>query len=231
MGRSLSCQQSLGKSREAAFVQTGLNVAIPDSLEINHGRGDVAVTHPLLQCTGLLAKRFGGFENRPVGSVGPEGTVIANVFDVAVERIFQRCMLLDWFNDGQGAMIPLRVAASSAGLIPCLVGCILSVGTGRLKVALALVPPLNKVASFGVAFINAVDTDTIATHPALTVEKSASVPPLAVDFDLLEKCYGRKFRHWRFLEEPPIESLISCPLLVCNGSVGNPLFCCVQSLC
>ena len=39
----------LRECRQASLVDPGLNVAIADALEINHGRGDVAVSHPLLK--------------------------------------------------------------------------------------------------------------------------------------------------------------------------------------
>src|ERR1019366_7643532 len=39
----------LGKGREAALVQPDLDVAVPDALQVDHRRGDVAVAHPLLQ--------------------------------------------------------------------------------------------------------------------------------------------------------------------------------------
>ena len=41
--------QSSGESRHAAAVDARLNVAVPHALEINHGRGDIAVSHSLLQ--------------------------------------------------------------------------------------------------------------------------------------------------------------------------------------
>ena len=34
---------------EAALVDPGLHVAVADAFEIDHRRGDVAVSHPLLQ--------------------------------------------------------------------------------------------------------------------------------------------------------------------------------------
>ena len=40
---------ALGKRCEATFVDPGLNVAIPESLEVNHGGGDITVAHPLLE--------------------------------------------------------------------------------------------------------------------------------------------------------------------------------------
>src|ERR1035441_10645618 len=38
----------LGKGGEAALVQADLDVAVPDALQVNHGRDDVPVAHPLL---------------------------------------------------------------------------------------------------------------------------------------------------------------------------------------
>jgi hypothetical protein len=40
---------NLPESRQAALVQPRLDVAIAHAFQINHGRGDIAVTHPLLQ--------------------------------------------------------------------------------------------------------------------------------------------------------------------------------------
>ena len=40
---------ALGKRCEATFVDPGLNVTIPQSLEVNHGGGDITVAHPLLE--------------------------------------------------------------------------------------------------------------------------------------------------------------------------------------
>ncbi len=42
-------QRSACESREVPRVDAELNIAIPYSLEINYGRGDVAVTYPLLE--------------------------------------------------------------------------------------------------------------------------------------------------------------------------------------
>lgn len=42
-------KQVLRESRETALVQPDLNVAVPDALQVDHGRGDVAVPHPLLK--------------------------------------------------------------------------------------------------------------------------------------------------------------------------------------
>src|ERR1019366_1644523 len=39
----------LGKGRETALVQAHLDVAVPDALQVDHRRGDVAVAHPLLE--------------------------------------------------------------------------------------------------------------------------------------------------------------------------------------
>jgi len=39
----------LRESGEAALVDPDLDVAVPHTLEIDHGRGDIAMTHPLLQ--------------------------------------------------------------------------------------------------------------------------------------------------------------------------------------
>ena len=42
-------QRALRESGEAALVDADLDVAVPHTFEINHSRGDVAMTHPLLQ--------------------------------------------------------------------------------------------------------------------------------------------------------------------------------------
>lgn len=42
-------QRSACESREVPHVDADLNIAIPYGLEINHGRGDVAVTYSLLE--------------------------------------------------------------------------------------------------------------------------------------------------------------------------------------
>ena len=39
----------LRESREAALIDPRLHIAVPDALEIDHRRGDVAMSHPLLQ--------------------------------------------------------------------------------------------------------------------------------------------------------------------------------------
>jgi hypothetical protein len=40
---------SLGKCREAPFIDPSLNVAVAKTLEIDHRRSDIPVPHPLLQ--------------------------------------------------------------------------------------------------------------------------------------------------------------------------------------
>jgi hypothetical protein len=45
----------LGESREAASVQPSLDVAVPDALQINHGRGNIPVPHPHLQGADVYA--------------------------------------------------------------------------------------------------------------------------------------------------------------------------------
>jgi len=42
-------RQALRESGEAALVDPDLGVAVPDALEIDHRRCDIAMTHPLLQ--------------------------------------------------------------------------------------------------------------------------------------------------------------------------------------
>ena len=40
---------------ETPLVQSDLNIAVPDTLEINHRRGNVVVAHPLLQSADINA--------------------------------------------------------------------------------------------------------------------------------------------------------------------------------
>ena len=42
-------KQALRESGETALVQPGLNIAVPDTLQVDHGRSDIAVPHPLLK--------------------------------------------------------------------------------------------------------------------------------------------------------------------------------------
>jgi len=42
-------RKALRESGETARLDPGLNIAIPHALEIDHGRCDIAVAHPLLQ--------------------------------------------------------------------------------------------------------------------------------------------------------------------------------------
>ena len=47
LGKSEQC--CLRESREAALVDPRLHIAVPNPFEINHRRGDIAMSHPLLQ--------------------------------------------------------------------------------------------------------------------------------------------------------------------------------------
>lgn len=42
-------QRVLCESGQTTLVQTHLDVTVPDPLQIDHGRGDIAVSHPLLK--------------------------------------------------------------------------------------------------------------------------------------------------------------------------------------
>jgi hypothetical protein len=95
-------------------------------------------------------------------------------------------------------------------LYACLFRGILGIGANRFEVALAVVPPLDEVAPFGMKFVLSADSDSIATNTALRIKKGAGVPPLAPNFDLFEKDYVRSFWHLgESLEEPLIESPIN----------------------
>src|SRR5260370_31689520 len=67
----------LRKSRETAFVESRLDVAVAHGFQIDHGRCDIAVSHPLLQradlvCRLLLEKKKEGYYRilLSVGTVG-----------------------------------------------------------------------------------------------------------------------------------------------------------------
>src|SRR5260370_5400808 len=74
---------ALGKRCEATFVDPGLNVAMPQSLEVNHGGGDITVAHPLLEranVDSILEMPCGigvtEFMQKPARAVGPVGATI-----------------------------------------------------------------------------------------------------------------------------------------------------------
>ena len=73
----------LRECREAPLVDSGLNVAVPNALEVDHRRGDVAVSHPLLQGPDVDAVlevprgiRVAEFVQEPTATVGSFGTAI-----------------------------------------------------------------------------------------------------------------------------------------------------------
>ena len=65
-------------------------------------------------------------------------------------------------------------------LYACLFGGILGIGANRFAVALAVIPPFDEVAPFGMDFVLSADADSIATNPTL-LSKSAgegsNLPP------------------------------------------------------
>jgi hypothetical protein len=68
---------------QAPFVDPGLYVAVTDSFEVNHRRGDVAVSHPLLQGPDVDAVlevprgiRVAEFVEEPTSTVRSFGTAI-----------------------------------------------------------------------------------------------------------------------------------------------------------
>jgi hypothetical protein len=100
-------------------------------------------------------------------------------------------------------------------LYACLFRGVLGIGANRFEVALAVVPPLDEVAPFGMKFVLSADSDSIATNTALRIKKGAGVPPFAVNFDLFEKDYVWSFWHLgESLEEP----LIGSPINLLNAS-------------
>jgi hypothetical protein len=95
-------------------------------------------------------------------------------------------------------------------LYACLFRGILGIGAHRFQIALAVVPPLDEVAPFGVEFVLSGNADSITTNTALRIEKGTGVPPFAVNFDLFEKDYVWSFGHLgESLEEPLIGSPIN----------------------
>ena len=66
-------------------------------------------------------------------------------------------------------------------LYACLFRGILGIGANRFEVALAVVPPLDEVAPFGMKFVLSANSDSIATNTALRIKKgggrAAFLPP------------------------------------------------------
>ena len=80
---------------------------------------------------------------------------------------------------------------------------------------MCLVMRADEVAALGSSSSFSADTHSVATNAALAIEKGAGVPPFAVNFDLFEESYVRRFWHLgESLEEP----LIGSPINLLNAS-------------
>src|SRR5216683_4411183 len=136
---------------------------------------------------GLGAKRLERREHGPVGAKGAQGSVIADVVQIAVERDREGDPWwrgFDHWSRGNDAV----AGGGELGLPDAgLVGGLLGVGARSFAAALALVPPLDEVAAFGMSFVLAVNPDMIGADASLSVKQNRRVPPLAVDLDLLDE--------------------------------------------
>jgi len=125
--------------------------------------------------------------------------VIAHIVQIPVERGGQRGALRRWFGFGGRRDDAIALCCEFGLFDTGFVGGVLGITARRVTVALALIPPLDEITTFGVVLILAVDSDMIAANPAFAIEKGAGMSPLVVDFDLFEKRYARKSRHMAVL--------------------------------
>ena len=102
-----------------------------------------------------------------------------------------RAQLLRWCDPGQirqpgaAGIMPLRTAASSACFMRAFRRHPGALAPTGFAVALAVVPPFDEVAAFGVDFVLPADRHLIATNPALAVEKGAERAAICrLNFDL-----------------------------------------------
>ena len=97
--------------------------------------------------------------------------------------------------------MPLRAAVSSACLTRALSAASWALPPAGFAVALALIPPLDEVAAFGVVFVLAVDADVIAANSALAVEQGRrACRHLSSILTCLRRVTRGSLGIWRFLE-------------------------------
>ena len=136
--------------------------------------------------------------------------MIADVFHIVVESAGQGSALRLGFRFWSRGDDAVTFGGELCFFDSGPVGGVLGVGTGWYAVALTLVPPFDEITSLRMTLVFAIYADAVTAHAAFAVEQGAGVPPVIVDFDLLEEGDVRQFGHkGGSLEEPPIESLIS----------------------